>query len=84
LRIQFINSRYEVVITQGKFLKLFHLQRENEANQGFDSIAQCIIALQDGGLATVATEIALLITSAQNLYMRVALLSNSFCFAPVK
>jgi len=27
-----------------------------------------IIALQDGGLATVATEMALLITSSQNLY----------------
>jgi len=36
-----------------------------------DSIAQCIIALQDGGLATVATEMALLITSAQNLCTRV-------------
>ena len=35
---------------------------------GFDSIAQCIIALQDGGLATVVTEMALLITSAQTLY----------------
>jgi len=34
-------------------------------SHGFDSIAQCIIALQDGDLATIATEMAL---SAQTLY----------------
>jgi len=38
-----------------------------------DSIAQCIIALQDGGLATVATEMAQLITFEQNRYTQIDL-----------
>jgi len=41
---------------------------ENEGNFRAWTPLLCIITLQDGGLATIATEMVQLITSAQNLY----------------